>query len=165
MEYTNSVQPKPEYQPTPAQVERKVALRRFNRLFVYLPILFAAVIALFIIGLLFWVTFIQPGESSRTTVSGIASSVIILVSLPMTLLCALPSILFIVLFTQMRNKQMAPIKRIQTIFWRIDSLVLKVQTAVNKNTPKAANIVIIAHALMAYIRNLLTQLLNLLKRS
>lgn len=165
MEYTNTVEPKPEYQPTPAQLEREAALRRFNRLFVYLPILFAAVIALFIIGLLFWVTLIQPGESSRATVSGIASSVFILFSLPMTLLCALPTILFIVMFTQMRNKQMAPLKRVQTIFWRLDSLVLKVQTAVNEYTPKAAGVVIKAHAMMAYIRNLFTQLINLLKRS
>lgn len=165
MEYTNAVEPKPEYQPTPTQLEREAALRRFNRLFVYLPILFAAVIALFIIGLLFWVTLIQPGESSSATVSGIASSVVILFSLPMTLLCALPSILFIVLFTQMRNKQMAYIKRVQTLFWRLDSLVLKVQTAVNEYTPKAAGVVIKAHVVMAYIRNLFTQLINLLKRS
>lgn len=165
MEYTNSVEPKPEYRPTSAQEERAAALRRFNRLFVYLPVIIAAVIALAIVGLLFWVTLFQPGESSRETVGGIASAVIILVSLPMTLLCAIPSILFIGVFVQGRNKGMAPIKRVQTIFWRIDSFVLKIQTAVNENTPKVAGVVIKAHAAVAYVRNLLNQLINLLKRS
>ncbi len=165
MEYTNTVETKPEYQPTPVQLEREAALRRFNRLFVYLPIIIAAVIALFVIGLLFWATFIQPGENNREIVSGIASSIIILVSLPMTLLCALPSVLFIALFVQARNRGTAPIKRVQTLFWRLDTLVLKIQTAVNEYTPKAANVVIKAHAVVAYGRNLLTQFINLLKRS
>jgi len=165
MENTNTVEPKPEYTPTPVQLARGAALRRFNLLYVYLPIIFAAVIAFFIIGLLFWVTLIQPGETSRVTVSGIASSVIVLVSLPMTILCALPSVLFIVLFVQGRNKGLAPIKQIRTIFWRIDSLILKVQSAVNEYTPKIANIVIKPHAIVAYGRNLLNQFINLLKRS
>jgi hypothetical protein len=54
MEYTTTVETKPEYQPTPAQQARDAALRRFNRLFVYLPVIIAAVIALIVIGLLFW---------------------------------------------------------------------------------------------------------------
>lgn len=165
MELTNSVETKPEYQPTTAQLERAAALRRFNRWFVYLPAIIAAVIALFVIGLLFWVTLIQPGENSRETVSGIASAVIILVSMPMTVLCALPSVLVIVMFVEGRKRQMAPIKRVQTIFWRIDSLVLRLQSAVRDFTPKAAGVVIRVHAAAAYVRNLLNQLMNLLKRS
>jgi hypothetical protein len=165
MEYTNSVEAKPEYQPTPVQLERDAALRRFNRLFVYLPIVFAAVIALFVIGLLFWVTFIQPGENGRETVSGIASAVIILVSLPMTIICVIPSALFIGVYFQGRKKGMAPIKSLQRIFWRIDKLVLRLQTAVNENAPKAANAVIKAHTAVEYVRNLLKQFINLFKRS
>lgn len=165
MEYTNIVEPKPEFKPTRVQEERAAALKRFNRLFVYVPILIAAVIALVVIGLLFWVTLIRPGESSRDTVSGIASAVVILASLPMTVLCAVPSILFIGAFVQGRKKGMAPLKRIQTIFWQIDNFVLRIQTAVNENTPKVAGVVIKAHAAVAYVRNLLNQLLNLLKRS
>ena len=165
MELTNSVETKPAYQPTAAQLERAAALRRFNRLFVYLPIIIAAVIALIVVGLLFWITLIQPGENSRETVSGIASAVVIMVSLPMTLLCALPSVLFIAIYVQGRKKEMAPIKRLQTIFWQIDSVILRVQTAVNDFTPKVAGVVIKAHAATAYVRNLLNQLMNLLKRS
>jgi hypothetical protein len=165
MESVTTVETKPEYQPTPAQLARAAALRRFNRWFVYLPVSIAAVIALLVIGLLFWVTLIQPGENSRETVSGIASAVIILVSLPMTLLCALPSVLIIGAFVQGRQKGMAPLKRVQTIFWQIDSLVLRLQTAVKNFTPKIAGIVIKAHAAVAYIRNLLNQLKNMLKRS
>lgn len=166
MEYTNTVEPpKPEYQPTPNQLERAAELRRFNRWFVYLPITVAALIVLFVIGLLFWVTLIQPGENSRETVSGVASSVVILASVPMTLLCALPSVLVIWAFVQGRQNGTAPIKRIQTIFWRIDSLVLKLQSAVYDATPKVSGVVIKAHAVAAYIRNLFNQLINLLKRS
>lgn len=165
MEYTNSVEAKPEYQPTPVQLEREAALRRFNRLFVYLPIGIAVIIALLVIGLLFWVTLIQPGEDSRETVSGIASSVVILASIPMTIICAIPSVLFIVVFFQGRKKGMAPIKRIQTIFWRIDSLVLRLQSAVNEYTPKVANVIVKPHAAVAYVRNLFNQFINLFKRS
>jgi hypothetical protein len=165
MEYTNTVETKPEYQPTPAQQERDASLRRFNRLFVYLFVIIAAVIALVVIGLLFWVTLIQPGDNSREAIGGIASAVVILVSLPMTLLCALPSALFIGLYMQGRKKEMAPIKRLQTIFWRIDKLILRLQSAVNENTPKVAGVVIRGHTTVAYIRNLINQLINLLKRS
>ncbi|MFZ0545945.1 MAG: hypothetical protein WAM60_10935 [Candidatus Promineifilaceae bacterium] len=165
MELTNSVETKVEYQPTATQLERAAALRRFNRLFVYLPILAAAVIALFVVGLLVWITLIQPVENSQETVSGIASAVVVLVSLPMTVLCALPSALFIGAFVQGRKKKMAPTKRLQTIFWQIDGLVLRLQTAVNSFTPKVAGAVIKAHAAVAYVRNLLNQLLHLLDRS
>ena len=165
MEYTNTVEVKPEYQPTPRQLERAAALRRFNRLFVYLPVGFAAFVGLAVIGLLIWVTLIQPGESSRETVSGIASAVVILVSIPMTLLCAIPSLLIIGITVQSRQKGQAPIKRVQTILWRIDNLVLRFQSKVNEATPKVANVVIKGHTAVAYVRNLLTNLINLLKRS
>jgi hypothetical protein len=165
MEYTTIVETKPEYKPTPRQLERAAALRRFNRWFVYLPIIFAALIVLAVIGLLFWVTLIQPGESGRETVSGIASAVVILVSIPMTLLCAIPSVLIIGLTIQSRQKGQAPIKRVQTIFWRLDSLILRIQSAVNDFVPKAANIVIKGHTALAYVRTLLNKLINLLKRS
>jgi hypothetical protein len=165
MDYSNTIEPKPEYRPTPAQLARAADIRRFNRLFVYLPVILAAVIALVVVGLLFWITLIQPGEASRELVGGIAASVVILVSMPMTILCALPSILVIVLFLQGRKKGTAPIKRVQTIFWRIDALGLRAQTAVNQFAPKAAGLVIKAHGIAAYGRNLLNQLINLLKRS
>lgn len=165
MEYTETAEVKPEYQPTVRQLERAAALRRFNRLFVYLPILLAALIGLFVVGLLFWVTLIQPGEESRETVSGIASFVIILASIPTTLLCAIPSVLFIALTVQGRQKGSAPVKWVQTTFWRLDSLVLRIQTAVNESMPKVAGVVISGHAAVAYVRNLLKKLTNLLKRS
>jgi hypothetical protein len=83
----------------------------------------------------------------------------------MTVLCALPSALFIGLYAQGRKKGTAPLKRLQTLFWRLDSLLLRVQSAVNNNTTKAAGVVIKAHSAAAYIRNLLNQFINLLKRS
>jgi cytochrome c oxidase assembly factor CtaG len=165
MEHTTTIETKAEYLPTAVQLDRETALRRFNRLFVFLPIIIAAVIALIVVGLLFWVTLIRPEESSRQTVSGIASAVIILASLPLTILCALPTLLFIALVYQGRQKKTAPLKRVQTIFWRIDSLVLKIQNAVNQTMPRLAGVVIKAHAAVAYVRNLLNQLINLLKRS
>lgn len=165
MEHTNATEVKSEYLPTPVQLERAAALRRFNRLFVYLPVIFAAVIGLIVIGLLFWVTLVQPGEESRETVSGLASAVVILASIPMLLVCAIPSLLIIGLTVQARQKEMAPIKRVQTIFWRIDSLVLRIQSAVNESVPKVADVVIRGHAAMAFVRNLLNKLTNLLKRS
>ncbi len=165
MEYTNTIETRPEYQPTSRQLERDAALRRFNRLFVYLPVLLAVLIALAVIGLLFWVTLIEPGESSRETVSGIASAVVILVSIPMTLLCAVPSLLVIGITMQSRQKGQAPIKRIQSIFWRLDNLVMRLQTKVNETTPKVANVVIKGHTAVAYVRTLLNKLINLLKRS
>lgn len=165
METVTTVEPKPPYQPTAAQLQRAADLRRFNRWFVYLPVIAAAVIALVVVGLLFWVTLIQPGENSRETVSGIASAVVILAALPMTVLCALPSVLVIVAFVQGRQKGMAPLKRIQTIFWQIDSLVLRLQSAVRSFTPRVAGVVIRAHTAAAYVRNLLNQIMNLLKRS
>lgn len=165
MEVTNSVTTSTEYVPTTTQLERAAALKRFNRLVVYLPIIVAALIVLIVVGLLFWVALIQPGEASRETVGGIADAVIILVSIPMMLLCAIPSILFIAITIQGRKKGMAPLKRVQVLFWRLDNIVLRIQSTIQRTMPKIAAPVISGHALVAYVRNLLTQLVNLLKRS
>ena len=50
MEYTTTAEVKSEYEPTTRQLERDAALKRFNRFFVSLPILNAALIALVVIG-------------------------------------------------------------------------------------------------------------------
>ncbi|MEM7336447.1 MAG: hypothetical protein AAF490_30490 [Chloroflexota bacterium] len=71
------------YQPTPQQLERTRALKRFNLLFVYLPIGLFTAIVLVVMGFLVWLTFGGRAESTLTAVSGMADLILILILIPL----------------------------------------------------------------------------------
>ena len=78
----------PEEILTPAQIERRAQLKRYNRLTIYLPITFMGVLIAVVVGLMLWQT-VFPSASEQTDwasfVSGSADMIIIFAMLTLML--------------------------------------------------------------------------------
>lgn len=77
---------------TPAQIERRAQLKRYNRLTIYLPIAIMFFLIVFMVGLMLWVT-LFPSSNEQVNwvsfVSGAADLIIIFMMLVLTLSMAL----------------------------------------------------------------------------
>lgn len=163
------------YQPTEIQLARAAALRRFNWLFVYVPIVLGTVSILFLLGFMFWQSFApEQSETSRTLLSGIADVVLILTLMPMMLICALGPLALIGLAAFYYNRRQTqkdapepapPVGRLHLLLWRLDAIV---NTAAQKSAellPKIAQPVIQFNALLAYIESWFKQIRSLFSRN
>lgn len=163
------------YTPTTEQSTRADAMRRFNWLTVYTPIILAALIVLVLIALLFWGAFSPTMErtDTRAFVSGLADMILILALLPMLLLCSIGPILaggLVYLTYQRRQQRMTPgtiwPNRLHTLLWRLERLIERVQLKLRTTyLPKIASPVISGHVQAAYIRGWWQQLKRILNRS
>lgn len=157
-------------QPTDEQRTRMAALKKFNWLFVYTPVLVGAVIIIVLIGLLLWGVFSPAVEGTRAFASALADITIIFIIIPQLFLCALPTlgaVGFVIYKRQNKPEDGQPPRygRLQTLFWKIDNLLTKAQTAIQNTAPKVAQPVIKGNALLAYLAAILKQLKNNFTRS
>lgn len=153
------VTPPETYQPTTAQLERAAALRRFNRLAVYLPALLFALVAL----ILFILMLINalPNEGSHNTrqfLSGLADIILIVTIIPLWLVLTLIPVGAVVLVYQMRQRDVAPLRGLQRLFWRIESKLGMVQQKTEEVAPKVAQPVVTANAKLAFVFEWLDQM-------
>lgn len=153
------------YQPTEDQRQRAESLRRFNRLYLYLPIGFATFIAILLIGLMLWFTFAPGQEAFRSFTSGLADVIIILTAVPLTLLCSLPAIIALAIFFNNRQKPKREFPRTQVFMWKVDSLISRAQSKTDEVAPRVAEPVIKFHGLLAYINYWRQVITNLFTRS
>lgn len=150
----------PANPPTPAQLEREAALRRFNRLYVYAPMILATLLVVGLLLYLLWQTLSQSPESPiYGLLSGLADLLLIFALLPMMLLCAIGPAATVLLLRQMyRQTQLEPDLRrgrLQTLFWRLDRLLTQVQTQLRDSyLEKIASPVIRGHAFLAALNAL-----------
>ena len=163
------------FTPTDEQRQREQSLQKFNRIAIYLPLgLFGLIISAIVIALMVGV--ISPGIGGTAKfVSGMADIVIIMMTVPMMLACAILPVGAIALMVTRQQKQkenpqpqmgaLANHSRIQVLFWRLDSMIAKVQdSAQNKITPSIAKPVIRLNAFLAYISTLFNNLLETIYR-
>jgi hypothetical protein len=116
------------YQPTPAQLERAAAQRRFNALYVYTPlVIFSLLFVGFLVAMIYFAVVRDPW---RPMVSAVADLLVILAIVPLLLLSALLPAGAIALFVEGRRREWQPYRTIQVLFWRLDSLVARVQRMV-----------------------------------
>lgn len=153
------------YQPTTAQLERAAALRRFNRLVVYLPVLLFALVtlALFILMLINAL----PNEGSHNTrqfLSGLADIILIVTIIPLWLVFTLIPVGAIVVFWQMRQRDISPLRGLQTLFWRIESKIGTVQQKTEEVAPKVAQPVINANAKLSFVMTWLDAMRHFFRR-
>ncbi|MBK8987863.1 MAG: hypothetical protein IPM39_17645 [Chloroflexi bacterium] len=163
-------QPLP-FQPSPQQLERKAALHRFNRLFVYLPLGVVILVALSLIILLL-VGVLAPGLTGAAEfASALADIIIILFSLPLMMICALGPAMLVGLIAWGRNRRQQGIPRlddggrIQELLWKLDSLVQQAQTRTAEITPKLSGVIIEFNARLSYLTAFLQKIGTYLKRS
>jgi predicted PurR-regulated permease PerM len=163
------------YLPTPEQSERAGALRRFNWLAVYAPLIVAGLIVIVLVALLLWgaLSPTMTRTDTRAFASGLADIVLILAMLPLLLLCLIGPLLaggLGYLAYQRRQQALTPgtiwPNSLHTLLWRLDRLLDSVQSKLRMSyLPKVANPLISTHARAAYIREWGRQLKKLLNRS
>lgn len=161
------------YQPTDGQMARASALRRFNRLYVYIPLFLGASIILFLLGWMFWRTFLPQLENNRQFLSGVADIVIIFTIMPMMLICALgpASLIGLVGYRYKKRREQKksgqsppPAGRLQLLLWRLDHLLDTVAIKTADILPKVSKPVIGLNAFLAYMEALFIQFKKLFMR-
>lgn len=161
-------------QPTLQQLQRAQALRRFNWLYLYLPVgLFAAVWVGLIGGMVWlaisgrWFAMETNATYYRELYSALADGILILAITPWLLICALPTVLTVVLVIRRRQKMENEPSRPEQLplFWRIENSLNKLYGQVEKALPKLARPVITAHGLVAFAKTLFNQIKQLMKRN
>lgn len=146
-----------EYHPTTTQLEREIALRRFNWLVLYIPIGLAGLAVLVLIGLMIWGTLSPHITGTREFASGMADLIVILTIVPLMLLCAIfpAAVLGYVVYRRQQPKREHG--RFRTLFWRLETLLEKTSTRTETILPKAANPIIAGHAWATFWRTLIDQ--------
>lgn len=160
----SSVRPQTDLHPTTLQGNREAALRRFNRLYVYLPIIATTILTLLVAFWLLWQTIISGWftesnvAESRALVSGLADTLVFVFMLPCALLCpALPIGLFAGIFYA-RKQGVAPINRLQHLLWRLQNLLVTIHDQLSHVTSQIAHKLIHWHSLYSRWQAILKRL-------
>ena len=149
------------FEPSAEQLARDAELRRFNRLYLYLPIGIAAAIVTLIPLLMLIVIFLPESDDATTFISALSALVIIVFSVPLILLGAviLGGIALYLFDRRQRRKefpQTGPLayrSRLQVLMWRLDFFLDRVKAGTEKNAPKVAEPVMKANAFLAYLQS------------
>jgi MFS superfamily sulfate permease-like transporter len=151
------------------QRARTVALRRFNWLYLYIPVVVVAGIMLGLLLTLAWATLFGGGEFQREYSSGIADIYIMLTCLlPLTLICAIFPLGGVFLLYTRRKRGSFVSERLQRLLRRVDSLLVTAADKADQIEPKVAQPIIRSRGWLAYfgtlLRTLQTMILELLGR-
>lgn len=165
METQEIIQNETPYAPTAEQVERTARLRRFNLLFVYVPLGLVAALFLALIVIMLIMAINPPDDRSRLFLSGLADAALALALLPFLIVGAALVGLAAYGLNRARKNGTAPVRRTQTLLWRTDSLVGRLRA----RTQSAADLVVqpflSINGSIAYVKMLITQLVKMVKRS
>jgi len=121
------------FEPHAEQVARAAALRRFTRLYVYVPVGLVTAVVLTIFLYLLYLALFPPTEDTYLFLSGLADFVLILMLLPVVLIFGLVMTAVIggyIYYNYFMDEADRPIPpappygRVRTLLWRIDSLLL-----------------------------------------
>lgn len=170
MPVESSAETKERFQPAPAQLGRAAARRRFNLLYVYIPIALASLIVIGLVGLLFWRVFSPDVEGTRQFASALADVIIIGTTVPLMLLCAIGPASLIGVAVYRRNRKQPegdpqPYGRLQTLLWRLDALVANIQAKLAETLPRIARPIVEAYARAAYLHTFLEHVKKIFSRS
>jgi hypothetical protein len=146
------------YQPSAEQLARDEALKRFNRLYLILPIVIAVLIALALIITLAILAFLPDHVETRQFISGLADLVMILAALPATLLCAILPVAYVAIALNRRQQRqlypqtgpMANRGRIQSFLWWLQGKLDQLQAAAESGSTALADRLMKAHERFEY---------------
>ena len=143
--------------PTEIQLERLASLNRFNRLYVYTPLVFTI---LLIVGLVVWMFIaVINGETAagaRLFVSTLADIITILVLVPMLVIGGIVpagAIAFVVYRQQKKAEvtETAVAPALQRLLWRIEDLLGRLQKTLDPLLTKLASVIIRGNAGANYV--------------
>lgn len=154
----------PIFEPSNRQLERAARIRRFNRIYVFLPISLASIIALALTILLIFLALGIGTVEVRETISGIADSVLILTIIPTMVLCAIVPTAFIAISIQTRQRGIAPIRQTQWFFWRVQDRFGFLGIRIGRLMEKFREPIMRISARYAYLQTFLIRLIKIFKR-
>ncbi len=170
----------PPVQPTAEQLARREALRRFNRRYVYLPLIIFAVLWAIVLAAMLWVSLVGEWfaintnqEMFRPMFSGIADIVIIVLVSMCGLMLLIPIALFgygfyTVADRRERQRQVheqAQLPEPLPIMWRIENMVERVRQITADTLPLVARPVLRSYAIAAFWRTLWNEIKRIVTRS
>lgn len=165
------IQHRPPYEPDQTQLERRDALHRFNRRYVYLPIgIFVALTSVVII-LLFIGVFSPAFPGGAAYASALADITLIMFLIPAIIMMAAgPALLYWLLSNGRRRRWEGKPRfdeggKLQVWLWQLDTLLGKTRDATAVYTEKASKPIIAFNSWLAYAKAFLEQIKNFLKRS
>jgi hypothetical protein len=151
--------------PSPLQEERAKAISRFNRLFIYTPIVILSLISLALVITLLYFVFNPPSSDAYATISGIADAIVIMGVFPLIITTGALLVIIFSIYVRGRRRGFAPVRGTQRFLWRVDWALSDVRQITGQVADQIARPFISIHAFSAYLRGFFHQLVRLLKRS
>jgi len=139
------------YLPTPEQLERKAALRRFNKLYVYLPMGIFTTIAIIAAIALFWGAFAINSEKSLSFISALADITVILAIIPLILIFTALVGGAIALYSYARSLPKQKNGRVHVFLWQLNNGINKVGDKTDEIAPKLIKPITASHGVHSYL--------------
>ena len=149
------------------QLEREAALRRFNWLYIYMPIMIGGIAIVVLVDVMLWGALSPNIEGTRAFASALADLFIIMTIIPIVLLGGLILLGMIALIAQWRRRddKATPYSGLHLLFWRLDARLSRLQTRLQMMMPKMAQFVMKIGTITAYIETLLKNMAKFFSRS
>lgn len=154
----------PVFEPSNRQLDRATRMRRFNRIYIFLPVSLASIIALALTILLIILALGIGTDEVRETLSGIADSVLILAIIPTMVLCAIVPTVYLAISIQMRQRGVAPIRQTQWFFWVVQERLGFLGNLISRLMEKFREPFVRISARYAFIHTLFMRLFKIFKR-
>lgn len=139
----------------PEQAQRDRALRRFNWLYVYLPLGVSVAAALTLLILLAVADLPKRDATLPRLTSGLTDVVLILWLCPTVLVCSLLPLGALALLTRRRQRGSWIRQRLQRLLWRLEDGLTAGRQQIDRLTPRLAQPVIRGRAWLTYIQHLI----------
>ena len=139
------------YLPTPEQLERKAALRRFNRLYLYLPMGIFSAVAIITAIALFWGAFSPDSTQRRVFISAVADIVVILATIPLILIFTAFVGGAVAAYFYMRSLPKQENGRVHIFLWQINNGINKVANKTDEIAPKLTKPITASHGVHSYL--------------
>ena len=165
MEMQELAQDEGHYEPTANQAARAAQLRKFNRLFIYLPIGLMAAIAVAVVVVLLIIAINPPSEEALVFISGLADVALVIAMLPVLVIGAILIGLIGYGYTEARKNGTAPVRQTQILLWRMDNLIGRIRIRTSEVADVVAQPFLKLNGAIAYARELVSQLIGMVKRS
>lgn len=146
------------FEPTAEQLTRDKALRRFNRLYIYLPIGIFSAIIIVIITLILIGIFHPRIVGTEEFISALADIILILWLVPLVIVLALVPIGYAAYLSNRRKKrkqspQTGPLayrSRVQILLWRLQVMLDRIHDKTEETAPALAEPIINFNSFLTY---------------
>ena len=139
------------YLPTLEQLERKAALRRFGKFYVYLPMGIFTVIAIIASIALFWGAFAVGSDESISFISALADITVILATIPLILTFTALVGGAVAAYFYMRSLPKQENNRIHVFLWQLNNGINKVGNKTDEIAPKLIKPITASHGVQSYL--------------